>query len=100
MQPENNSSGDEQNANHFLYSLKVIRESTSYNENGFTTPPRYEFSQGNEEENNFTSEHLVSSVRSTTRVVPVDFDLKADQVFNNKKEFQEAVHIIALKYNF
>ncbi|KAK6160922.1 hypothetical protein DH2020_004303 [Rehmannia glutinosa] len=99
---ENNHSDDDRNVNDIWDGLEVIRESPSNDYNGdvFTTPPRTDFNQGTGEENQFTNEHLLSSVGSTSRVVPIDIGLNVDQVFDTKKELQEVVHMIALKYNF
>ncbi|KAK6152246.1 hypothetical protein DH2020_014881 [Rehmannia glutinosa] len=99
---ENNHSDDVRNVNDIWDGLEVIRESPSndYNGDAFTTPPRTDFNQGTGEENQFTNENLFSSVGSTSRVVPIDIDLNVDQVFDTKKELQEVVHMIALKYNF
>ncbi|KAK6116094.1 hypothetical protein DH2020_008363 [Rehmannia glutinosa] len=70
-------SDDDRNVNDIWDGLEVIRESPSndYNGDAFTTPPRTDFNQGTVEENQFTNEHLLSSVGSTSRVVPIDINL-------------------------
>ncbi|KAL2464868.1 Uncharacterized protein Adt_40719 [Abeliophyllum distichum] len=78
--------------------------------NATQRPP--EIVQDNEEEFLFTNDDLIASVsrghqagpssRSsrTTRVIPDVEDLHVDQLFDKKKDMQEAVHLIVLKHNF
>lgn len=72
--------------------------------------------QDNENENEFTNEDLItlsrrrhkssSQPRMSTRtfncssVVSDDENLYIEQLFETKKDLQEAVHMIALKHNF
>ncbi|KAK6119273.1 hypothetical protein DH2020_046986 [Rehmannia glutinosa] len=99
---ENNHSDDDRNVNDIWDGLDVIRESLSndYYGDALTTPLRPDLNQVTREENQFTNEHLLTSVGSTSRLVPIDIDFNVEQVFNTKKELQEVVHMIALKSNF
>ncbi|KAL2484797.1 Uncharacterized protein Adt_29553 [Abeliophyllum distichum] len=78
--------------------------------NATQRPP--EIVQDNEEKVPFTNDDLIASIsrghqagpssRSsrTTRVIPDVEDLHVDQLFDQKKDLQEAVHLIVLKHNF
>jgi hypothetical protein len=74
--------------------------------------------EDNENINDFTNENLIALSRqrhepggssqvgtsgpssNSSRVAPDDEDLQVEQLFETKKDLQEAVHRLALKYNF
>ncbi|XP_022893831.1 uncharacterized protein LOC111408289 [Olea europaea var. sylvestris] len=117
--------GEDRNENDFWDALEIAREdhvvisgAVATHHNVTVTRRIYEEVQDNEDERPFTNQDLIDlsrqrhesgrsshaglSTRSSncSRVVPDDEDLHVDQLFDAKRDLQEAMYQIAMRRNF
>jgi hypothetical protein len=117
--------GEDRNENDFWDTVEIAREddvvipgAVATHHDVTVTRRIYEEVQDNEDERPFTNQDLIAlsrqrhesggsshagpSTRSSncSRVVPDDEDLHVDQLFDTKRDLQEAAHRIAMKHNF
>lgn len=115
--------GGDRNVNDFWNTVEIARENdvviptTVIHHHGITVTHRIpSIVDDNENENEFTNEDLIalsgrrhgsgsqagmsSRTSNCSRTVPEDEDLYVEQLFETRKDLQEAVHRITLRHNF